>query len=118
MADALSPGSCTQTSRDLSFEQVNGSRSLSARRARREGSFSDSALTYYVASRDGVLIPLPGSSYVRMARNIHLEDGEDGVSLLAEGQRPDGSWEPGDFEFQDLVREDIANHDGRRKYGG
>jgi hypothetical protein len=114
MSDSTVPGSYTETSQDIRFAQnPGGSGALSAQCKKMDGSWSASTLQYDVANMNGVLTPQPGGSYQLTARNIRMTNGSDGVYLVAECQKRDGSWVESKLKIQD-----IANIDGTLKYGG
>lgn len=105
---ATVPGSYTETSTNVQFTQdSSGGGTLSADCRKIDGTTDHSVLVYDVANMNGVLIVLPGGSYQLTSRNIHLENGSDGVYLVADCQKIDGTW------VQSKLRlGDIANMDG------
>ena len=113
MATAAPPGSYTQTSRTINFQQDSGGGgALSAQCQQIGGSWVASTLQYDVANMNGALTPLPSGSYQLSSRNIHMENGSGGVYLVAECQKRDGTWVTSKLKIQD-----IANIDGQLKYG-
>lgn len=102
------PGSYIESSGNIQFVQASdGSGTLSADCRKTDGSIVNSVLVYDVANMDGVLTALPGGSYQLTSRNIHFENRSDGVYLVADCQKVDGSW------VQSALRlGDIANIDG------
>lgn len=108
------PGSYAQTSRDINFAQSSGGGGpVSAQCQKMDGSWIASTLQYDLANMNGVLTPQPGGSYQLTSRNIRLTNGSDGVYLVAECKKRDGSWVESKLKIQD-----IANIDGTLKYGG
>ena len=102
------PGSYTQTSTNIDFDQgSNGGGTLTADCKAMNGSSHQSALIYDVANMNGVLTAMPGGSYQLTARNIHMENGSDGVYLVAECKKINGSWVESKLSLGD-----IANIDG------
>lgn len=107
------PGSYNASCQNIEFNQNSGGGGvLQARAQKLDGSFVSATLVYDVANMNGALTPLPSGSYQQSARNIYLENGSDGVYLVAEVQKINGSWVQSRLKL-----EDIANIDGTLKYG-
>jgi len=114
MSTITVPGSYVKTSQDINFSQDSGGGGvLNAQCQKIDGSWIASNLNYDVANMNGNLTPLPGGSYQLTARNIHMENKNGGVYLVAECKKIDGSWAASSLKIQD-----IANIDGILKYNG
>jgi hypothetical protein len=111
MPTTYPPGSYVNTSREITFDGgLNTAGVLSAQCQKVDGSWVKSALQYDVGNMDGTLMPLPSGSYQLSSRNIHLENGSDGVYLVAECKKINGSWVTSKLKLPD-----IANIDGTLK---
>ncbi len=108
------PGSYTKTSRNIAFDQnASGAGTVTAECQKMDGTWVRSALQYDLANMNGALIPQPSGSYQLTSRNIHLENGEGGVLLVAECKKIDGTWVRSSLKLGD-----IANIDGVLKHNG
>ena len=107
----LPGGDYQRTARKIHLENRNGGVSLVAECQKIDGSWVPSALNSAISNMNGALTPIPSGSYQQTARNVHLENQSDGVYLVAECQKRDGSWVPSKLKLHD-----IANNDGKLTY--